>query len=276
MTPVLSTTHLQQTIKQLLRPVIRMMLRNDVAFSDLAEWLKRLYVDVAEKEFAVDGRKQTVARIAVLTGLNRKEVKRLLEEPLVQPGYQTRHNRAKRVISGWMNDADFQDNRGRTRHLDISDKESGFSALVKRYSGDIPPRAILDELLRVGVVEKLKNKKLKLKKHGYIPQANNEEMLKVLAEAGADLLTTMDHNLSQPAESSRLQLQVAYDNLPLESVEIFRSMSRDRALKLIQGLDQFLSTQDRDINPDSKGQGRYRAGMGVYYFQQELDNDKTQ
>ena len=253
-----------------------MLLRNGVAFSDLAEWIKRLYVDVAEKEFAVDGRKQTVARIAVLTGLNRKEVKRLVEEPLIQPRYQTRHNRAKRVISGWMNDADFLDSKGSAKHLDINDKETGFFALVKRYSGDIPPRAILDELLRVGVVEKLKNGKLKLKKRGYVPQGSNEEMLKILAESGADLLESMDHNLSQPSEPSRLQLQVAYDNLPLESVEIFRSMSRDKALEFIQSLDQFLSTQDRDVNPDSKGQGRYRAGMGVYYFQQDLDNDKIE
>lgn len=253
-----------------------MLLRNGVAFSDLAEWIKRLYVDVAEKEFAVDGRKQTVARIAVLTGLNRKEVKRLVEEPLIQPRYQARHNRAKRVISGWMNDADFLDSKGNAKHLDINDKETGFFALVKRYSGDIPPRAILDELLRVGVVEKLKNGKLKLKKRGYVPQGSNEEMLKVLAESGADLLESMDHNLSQPSEPSRLQLQVAYDNLPLESVEIFRSMSRDKALEFIQSLDQFLSTQDRDVNPDSKGQGRYRAGMGVYYFQQDLDDDKIE
>jgi len=272
----MSAAALQQTIKKLLRPIIRMLLRNDVAFSDLAEWVKRLYVDVAEKEFAVEGRKQTVARIAVLTGLNRKEVKRLLEEPLVQPDYQTKHNRAKRVISGWMNDADFLDSRGRAKPLDINDKEIGFSALVKRYSGDIPPRAILDELLRVGVVEKLKNQKLKLNKRGYVPQNSNEDMLKILAESGADLLESMDHNLSRPTEPSRLQLQVAYDNLPLESVQSFRSMSRDQAHELIQNLDKFLATQDRDANPSHKGQGRYRAGLGVYYFEQNLDEDQNE
>jgi len=252
-----------------------MLLRNDVAFSDLAEWVKRLYVDVAEKEFAVEGRKQTVARIAVLTGLNRKEVKRLLEEPLVQPLYQTKHNRAKRVISGWMNDADFLDSRERAKHLDINDKEIGFSALVKRYSGDIPPRAILDELLRVGVVERLRNQKLKLNK-GYVPQSSNEDMLKILAESGADLLESMDHNLSRPTEPSRLQLQVAYDNLPLESVQSFRSMSRTQAHELIQNLDQFLAARDRDANPSSKGQGRYRAGLGVYYFEQDLDEGQNE
>jgi hypothetical protein len=62
-------------------------------------------------------------------------------------------------------------------------------------------------------------------------------MLKILAESGADLLESMDHNLSRPTEPSRLQLQVAYDNLPLESVQSFRSMSRDQAHELIQNLD---------------------------------------
>jgi hypothetical protein len=271
-----STTALQQTIKKLLRPIVRMMLRNGVAYPDLAEWLRRLYVDVAEKEFAVDGRKQTVARIAVLTGLNRKEVKRLREEPLVQVRYKAKHNRAQRVISGWMNDADFVDKQGRANHLDINDKEKGFPELVKRYSGDIPPRAILDELLRVGVVKKLKGDLLQLKKRGYVPHKSNKEMLEIMAESGADLLETMDHNLKMPTEESRLQLQVAYDNLPLESVEIFRTMNRERAHEFIQGLDQFLAKEDRDANSTSEGQGRYRAGMGVYYFEQELDHDKSE
>lgn len=272
----MSATAIQQSLIKLLRPVVRMLLRNGVAFSDLAGWLKRLYVDVAEKEFAVEGRKQTVARISVLTGLNRKEVKRLLGEPLVQASYQVSHNRAQRVISGWMSDADFVDEQGRAKHLDINDKETGFATLVRRYSGDIPPRAILDELLRVGVVEKLDGDRLKLNKRGYVPHRSNDEMLTMLGESGADLLATMDHNLVTPTEQSRLQLRVAYDNLPLESVQIFRGMSRDRAHEFLHGLDQFLSTQDRDANPNSKGQGRYRAGMGVYYFEQELNDDEPE
>jgi hypothetical protein len=273
---VVNATTLQRTIKKLFRPVVRMMLRNGVAFTDLAEWLKRLYVDVAEKEFAVEGRKQSVARISVLTGLNRKDVKRLLEEPLVQERYQASYNRAQRVVSGWMTDTDFMDGKGCAKPLDINDKEMGFPAVVKRYSGDIPPRAILDELLRVGVVEKREGCQLKLKKRGYVPHRSDEQMLDILAESGADLLESMDHNLVMPTEQSRLQLRIVYDNLPRESVDIFRDMSRDRAHEFLQSLDQFLSTQDRDANPQSKGQGRYRAGMGVYYFEQELDDETTE
>lgn len=253
-----------------------MLLRDGVAYSDLAEWLKRLYVDVAEKDFAVEGKKQTVSRLSVLTGLNRKEVKRLIEEPMVEMAYEPKHNRAQRVVSGWMSDTDFLDEQGQARLLEIDDSDSGFNTLVKRYSGDITPRAILDELQRVGVVETCGDNQLRLLKQGYVPHRSEKKMLQVMGESGADMLETMDFNLSQPGDASRLQMRVAYDNLPQESVDIFRGLSRDKSHELLLALDQFLSTQDRDSNPASQGQGRYRAGLGVYYFEQELDDDNPQ
>ena len=66
---------------QLLRPLVKILLRNNVPHQTLAEWAKQAYVDVADSEFGIAGKKQTVSRIAILTGLTRKEVQRLLNQP---------------------------------------------------------------------------------------------------------------------------------------------------------------------------------------------------
>ncbi|HHJ19212.1 MAG TPA: hypothetical protein ENJ84_05225, partial [Gammaproteobacteria bacterium] len=68
-------------VQKLLRPLIRLLLRHGVAYEDFDQWVKQLFVQVADKEFALDGRKQSVARISTLTGINRKEVKRLQQMP---------------------------------------------------------------------------------------------------------------------------------------------------------------------------------------------------
>jgi len=92
-------------VRRLLRPLVRILLRNGVAYGALAELIRKVYVDVAYEEFSPAGKKQTVSRVSGLTGLTRKEVKRLAEmEETDSVSGQERYNRAVRVIGGWMKD----------------------------------------------------------------------------------------------------------------------------------------------------------------------------
>ncbi len=66
-----------------------------------------------------------------------------------------------------------------------------------------------------------------------------------------------------------------YDNLPIEAVEKFRELSAVRAQELMEELDNWLSRHDRDVNPASAGTGRARAGLGIFYFEANLDSGIT-
>jgi hypothetical protein len=146
-----------------------------------------------------------------------------------------------------------------------------FSDLVKRYSGDIPVRAMLDELIRVGAVKQLKDGRLGLVVRGYIPQKGLDQKLAILGQDTADLITTIDHNVYVNPSSPRLQRKVMYDNVPVESAEAFRSVAQARAQEMLESLDRWLSHRDRDANPTAKGKGRVRVGLGVYHFEEQLD-----
>ena len=122
-----------------------------MAAKSFYESVKQAYVLVARKEFGISGKEATTSRIAILTGLTRKEVQALLDMPVNREGrYEDEYNRAARVITGWLRDPDFGDGKGHPSPLRMAGKRLSFGALVKRYSGDIPVRAMLDELIRVG------------------------------------------------------------------------------------------------------------------------------
>ena len=222
------------------------------------------------KEFTIAGKKQSTSRISVLTGLSRKEVKRLqgIPRPDDTEGDE-KYNRAARVISAWRREREFLDADGNPSTLSITGPWATFSEIVRRYSGDVPVRAILDELLRIGAVEQLDNGKISLLAKAYIPEINEADKLHILGTDVAHLISTIDHNLnSDSVQKSRFQRKVAYDNLADETLAVFRKMSAKRAQNLLENLDKWLAKHDRDVNPSVQGTGRNVAGLGIYYFEE--------
>jgi hypothetical protein len=260
---------------RLLRPLARILLRNNVSHRTFAELAKLAYVEVANDEFGIAGKKQTTSRIAILTGLTRKEVQRLLAQPAdTESVAEEEYHRASRVITGWVRDPDFGDGKGHPHPLRMEGKRASFSTLVKRYSGDIPIRAMADELLRVGAVKQLKDGRICLLSRGYIPQKGSVEKLQVLGSDTADLIMTIAHNLYQKPTKPRLQRKVMYDNVPVEAAREFQTLAAAQGQELLEAIDRWLAHRDRDVNPASKGTGRVRVGLGIYHFEEQLDSDR--
>ncbi|MDH5218072.1 MAG: DUF6502 family protein, partial [Gammaproteobacteria bacterium] len=148
-------------ILKLLRPIVRILLRNNIPYGAFSELVKKAYVDVAA-EFSVEKKKQTKSRIATITGLTRREVVRLLEtDTFNNVELIERFNRAARVVAGWVRDHRFTNEDGDPAVLDYDGEGNSFSRLVASYSGDVPQRAVLDELKNAGVIER-DGKKVKL------------------------------------------------------------------------------------------------------------------
>lgn len=258
-------------VSGILKTLIRILLRHGVPFQGFADLAKRAYVEVARENFGLPGRKSTASRVAVLTGLTRKDIQKLIESAsMPDTEAAERYNRAARVVSGWIRDRDFSDVGAQPFPLPLDGANGTFADLVRRYSGDMPPRAVLDELLRVGAVEKLEDGRVKLVARAYIPRSSDSDKLAILGSDVADLIDTIDHNL-QHTEGPRFQRKLMYDNLSREGVVKFRELSAARAQGLMEYLDSWLSQHDRDVNPTAEGTGRVRAGLGVFYFEQNLE-----
>jgi hypothetical protein len=270
----MSKKGLPNAMLRLLPPLVRILLRNGMAAKSFYELIKRAYIAVARDEFGINGKRATISRISILTGLTRKEVQALLAmSNNREDGFGDEYNRAARVITGWIRDPDFGDAKGHPFPLHKLGKRLSFSALVKRYSGDIPVRAMLDELLRVGAVRQLRDGRIALAVRGYIPQKGLDQQLTILGQDTADLITTIEHNLYRNSSRPRIQRKVMYDNVPVESAEAFQAIAQERGQEMLEGLDHWLSHRDRDVNPTVKGKGRVRVGLGLYHFEERLDQD---
>lgn len=258
---------LDLALLRLLRPLVRLMLRHGVPFAAFADLAKRTYVEVAMKDFALAGRRPSISRASILTGLTRKEVQRLVAGDDAQREMPAeRHNRAVRVLTAWVRDPDFLQADGSPRPLP-PDGDAGFAALARRHSGDMPARAVLDELLRIGAVRQFDDGLIQPVARGYVPQGSPADKLHMLGTDVADLIGTIDHNIERGASEPRFQRKVMYDGIPVDALPAFRRWSATFAQALLEKLDRWLAARDT-AGPEGTGAGPcVRVGVGIYYFE---------
>lgn len=276
-----NTNPLHQALFRILRPLARLLLRNGIPFGEFSELVKRAYVEAALEDFSDGRRKPTDSRAAVMTGLTRKEVKRQ-RDILAGEHTGTREvlhsNRASRVVSGWVHDAAFQAKDGEPAMLAF-DGPLSFSELVKRYSGDMPPRAVLDELLRVGVVTvDAESGRLILQQRAFVPAGDSEEMLQIFGEDVSDLIATIDHNLvrDESGQPPLFQRTLTYNNIPPEVMESWRRHAAAQSQALLEQLDKWLGPHDRDISGQKAGSESgesIRTGVSIFFFEEPSGKD---
>jgi hypothetical protein len=266
LSPVLSA------VAKLLRPLVRVMLRHGVAFDQFAELAKEAYVDVAYHEFGIAGRKQTTSRVSVLTGLTRKEVVRWIEAPsALADEPPVPYNRAERVVTGWVQTFPLEGGGpAGARPLPLDGPES-FAYLVKRFSGDMPVRSVLDELTRVGAVRE-QDGLLELLQRYYTPHSSDPLKVQYLGEDVADLINTIGHNLQADQSALRFQRRLFSDNIPIEYVAEFQVRVRQVAMEMIDTLTIDLTKLDRDDHPELPGTTRMRVAVGVYFAEEPFES----
>lgn len=260
-------------ITKLLRPLVMFLLRNGVPYQTFADIAKRVYVDLATEKFYIPGRKQSKSRVSILTGLSRREVLRVKRLPSRDDlEALDRINRAARVITGWLRDRRFSDESGQPTDLPFEGGSICFQQLVKAYSGDAPARAVLDELMRVGVVERTPDGRIRLLERSYIPKSGEIDKIAILGSDTSDLVSTIDHNICHP-EDPFFQRKVNYDNLPSEALPELKKLAAEQSQALLENLDRWMSERDRDVNPQVPGTGRKRAMVGIYYFHEDYEGE---
>lgn len=249
--------------RRILYPLVRILLRNGIPSDSLTELVRKTYVDVAETEFAIDGKRQTTARISVITGLNRKEVARLRGSGPLRNDDQRRWNRAAAVLGAWLRDPDFQDRKGDPLDLHFEEGAPSFAQLVKKHSGDMQPRAIADELLRVGAVESVEGGRLRMTTRGYVPAEDPESVAEILGIDTAEFIETVDHNMRAGADDKLFQLKVLSDNVPAKYLDEFNAYSRRLSMPVLEELNRWLA--ERDLKRDWSGDDdRVVLGLGIF------------
>lgn len=253
----------------IMRPVVRLCMRLGVSANQANDLMRWLFVDEFYETRDLWHRKQPFAsRAALLSGLSRKEVARLRDVNVMEDAVMTeRHNRALRVLSGWRNDRRFHDAEGNPKALPLKSEDSmaSFHALVAAYSGDVPPRTVLDELRRANCVVMDENF-VALTDAAYGPYAPDDDFLPAVGMVVSRLSNTADYNVAHAQGAERRLMRVWYqNNIPLEKLEEAQALIKENTVRFGRQMDTELAKlAHRDRQP---GQEYGRAGLGAFYFE---------
>ncbi len=256
-----------------LKPLARALLRAGVGYREFADVAKAAFIQEASSEFGLRGRPTNTSRVAVMTGITRKEVKRLRDKNIddLLSGPIT-ESPASIILSRWFGDLRFCDSRGMPKILDYAGHDNSFVQLVAAYAGDIPAGAMKAELKRVGAIEELPGKKLAILKRYFVPTGLDDRLIIGLVDvAGASLSTlafNCDLNRKKPARYHRV---AGIDDAPLNALHLIEAEANERLGEFAEKFDSFL-INTCSSEPDKRiPRSGIQVGIGLYYFEREID-----
>lgn len=253
-------------VEKILRPIVKLLLSYQIAYPQLIGILKSLYVDVAEHEFQVNSKRQSDSRINLLTGVHRKDVKRLRadikEERTAPPSVST----GAQIVGQWLGSKAYLNDLGEPRPLALKASASGLAGfdqlVVNVCKQDIRPRVILDEWLRLGVAH-VENDHVVLNTGAFTPEKGFDEKVFFFGKNTQDHISAASHNLlgHKPSYFDR---SVYYDKLSEASITELSDLADALGMKALTEMNrEALSRQKRD---QGKQHANMRMNFGVFNF----------
>ena len=276
---------LREAYRRLLNPLIRILIRNGVTATEAIDLVRRAYVDAATtEEFQLPGRRVSDTRIAILTGLTRKEVHKLRTE-FGESDRETNLSRIGRLIAAWNQDPEFTGPYGLPLAVKFEDRSKSdapsFTELCRRHCPDFSPRAMLDELLRTGLATIDDDGFIRNSGRTYIPSKLDPAAIERLGKILRRLADTLDfNNQVEDSNLGRYEREVTTDiGLTEDQYRQFNVYLRVKCQELLETVDNWLATQEGRLNVHSDGEKKVShrklvmTGIGVFHF---LDDESQE
>ncbi|HUO55556.1 MAG TPA: DUF6502 family protein [Rhodoblastus sp.] len=255
--------HLQTPIARILRPLVRLFIRCGMTFPALCDLLRELYVNVAEYDFALSDKEQTNSRVSLLTGIHRKEVRRLRGAGAPVRLAPASVSRSSMIVARWIAAPEFTDAQGAPlplRRAGEAGEGPSFDELVESVTRDVRPRAVLDEWLDRGMVAIDGEGRIRLEEAAFAPKAGDERQLYYFGRNLHDHVAAAVENVLgvQPPFFERA---VHYEGVSPAMAEEMLALSRKIAVEALQNVNrEAQSAIQRDVG------GTWRWNFGLYLY----------
>ena len=263
---------LQRAARTILTQLVRCWLRHGVTYGVFSELTRQIFVEQGHELVKSSQGKATASAVAAITGLSRKEIKRLreVEEEALTLAALSR-GRAVRVLAGWTTDPRFNID-GKPQVLSLDALDGGFRALVEGYAGDVTPVSMLNLLERAGCIEYVMGG-VALMRNAYLPMATPAERLDILGTDTTELMASIAYNISCPSDQRVFQRKVSTSGLSIEALRDFQNYSNEKSQQLLEDYDQWLAdrlAQDDQLH-DDRGHG---VSVGIYFYSDIIGDQK--
>lgn len=265
--------YLLQALRMMLKPLVKLFISQGVTHAEFTEAAKDVYVEIALRDFETNSRINK-SRIAILTGLTRKEVKNVIDRALASGLQEKMYSRPERVLAGWYSDPNYTGPYGIPLELSYesgSSDEPSIVGLVRTYSGDMAPRQMLNELLRCGSVVQVDDR-YKAVSRLYEPTALSPELIVRLGEIGHRFFSTAATNIEKKGQGTGYFDRFVYadEGCSANVIAMFDEYIKVRGQEFLEELDVWFSTNEK-----SNMSKEFRKGTGLYMVHYvETDEDK--
>jgi len=263
-------------LRRVLRPLVRLMVARGITYPYLADLLKGLFVEVADRDFRLDGAAPTDSRVSLLSGVHRKDVSRLralaAPDDVVPPVVSL----TSQVVARWLGDAAWRGADGAPLPLPRSAADGrSFDALVAGISTDIRPRVLLDDWLDRGLATLDEAGRVCLNTGALAPARGDDDKLAYFVRQLHDHAAAASHNLLGGAPF--FDRSVHADGLSPDALAALQGLARERAMQTLLAVNEAAQAADAaeparaDAAPDAAGSPRQRFTLGIYWYSEPAD-----
>lgn len=266
---------LLSALKRLLRPLVRLLLGHQISYPMMTRILKAVYVEVATENFQVEGKAQTDSRISLLTGVHRKDVKRLRSETAEHHEIPASVPLSAQLVALWTGDSKYIDADGVPKpltRLPRKGERMSFERLVRTVNKDIRPRVVLDEWLRLGIAKLDEDDRVWLDLQAFVPKKGFDEKAFYFGQNLHDHIAAGAHNLlgDVPAFLDRSAFS---DALSPESAAELAALAEKKGMETLLAISRCALKLERK---DASGSApKKRINFGIYFYE-DADRDSAQ
>jgi len=261
---------LLEALGKALEPVVLLLLKSGISWKDFSDIAKEKFVSVATESFGIRGRPTNLSRVAILSGLDRREVARLrrraTEQHTAPQGFMSKPTQ---LLHAWFHDPQYLDSSGKPKDLEIDGADGSFAELARQHAPGIPLVAMIKELRAAGAVADIDGQRLRALKRSYVPRELNENLVRLWGSELHDLGTTIEHNLShEKPELPRFDRRAISLRVDPKALPAFREMLEREGQALLERVDEWISAHELPVRVE-EGRG-IRLGVGVYHIQDRV------
>ncbi len=253
-------------LEHCLKPIARLCIHFGIEHRNLSEMLKAALVSVAKDEFKVNGKSQTDSRIALLTGVHRKDVRRLLgRTPEKAAGRQ--QGLIANLIAQWLGTPDLVDQHGEPKPIPRNphpDYKISFISMAENLTNDIHPRALMDECINRGIIKLTEDGMVHLIVESLIPADDLDEKACFFGQNIHHHISAAEHNLNGD-EPPFLDRFVWQDGLTEDDVKAIAAAARKAAMNALKQINN-QAIQHKEKHYNEADRPEFRIHFGAFFY----------
>ena len=254
-----------------LRPLAKALLLVGVGYREFSEIAKTAFVETATKEYGLRGRPTNISRVAVMTGLTRKEVKRVrVKAEASEQTVVMKTTPVSQILHRWYTDAEFLNEKGAPNALAFDGDGITFALLVKKHGGDIPAGAMRTELHRIDGLRETDDGLLLPTKRIVYNIDLHDRLVGGLAGILHPAALNLAHNMEVGNDSDRWVNMAATSKFVRGSDRCrIMKISSDRLNEFVESIDDTYAAYEALNGNESHPSDSRAIGVAVFYFEEE-------